>query len=252
MNNSVSPFKRRGIVLLIDPDRVTATDAADMVRSAAANGFKGAWIGGTFLHRASGPDIVRAAVEAGQASALPVFAILGLSPAERLLVPGLSGVLLPLVGTLSAAGELLRQAYRATPALASLGAAVIPIGYLAIDGRRLTSSIHGLQGVPIPSDKPEIAATLALCCEFTGVKAVYLDAGSGAIDAVPAKLIETVRGAIGQPVIVGGGIRCPEQATAAFASGADIVVVGSGFEENASRLLFESFGAVLPPGEVHE
>src|ERR1035438_3074897 len=201
MNDSVSPFKRRGIVLLIDPDRVTTTEAAEAVRSAGACGFRGAWIGGTFLHRANGGDIVRATVKAGKVSTLPVFAILGLSSAEGLLAPGLAGVLLPLIGTLSAAGELLQQAYRATPALAALAAPVIPIGYLAVDGSRVTSSIHGLQGMPLPRDKPEIAATLALCCEYTGVKAVYLDAGSGAIDSVPAKIIEAVRGAVAQPLI---------------------------------------------------
>src|ERR1035437_513828 len=252
MNGSVALSHRRGMVLLIDPDRVTATDAADAVRSAAASGFRGAWIGGTFLHRANGPGIVRAAIEAGRASALPVFAILGLSPAENILAPGLAGVLLPLVGTLSATGELLRQAYRATPALAALAATVIPIGYLAVDGSRVTSSIHGLQGVPTPRDKPEIAATLALCCEYTGVKAVYLDAGSGAIDAVPAAIIGAVRGATGRPLIVGGGIRRPEQAEAAFAAGADVVVVGSVFEADSSRSLFESFGALAPQGDDRE
>src|SRR5689334_2314212 len=133
MNHSVSPFKRRGIVLLIDPDRVTTAEAADAVRSAADCGFLGAWIGGTFLHRAIGDDIVRATVDAGKLSTLPVFAILGLSSADGLLAPGLAGVLLPLVGTLSAAGELWRQAYRATPALAALAAPVFPVGYIAID-----------------------------------------------------------------------------------------------------------------------
>ena len=156
------------------------------------------------------------------------------------------------MGTLSAAGELLRQAHRATPALAAQAAAVIPIGYLAVDGSRVTSSIHSLQGVPIPRDKPEIAATLALCCEYTGVKAVYLDAGSGAIDAVPAAIIGAVRGATGRPLIVGGGIRRPEQAEAAFAAGADVVVVGSVFEADSSRSLFESFGALAPQGDDRE
>src|ERR1019366_8229418 len=117
MKQSSSPFLSRGIVLLIDPDRVTRAEAEAAIRFAAASGFSGAWIGGTFLHRSNAADIVRATVNAGQASGLPVFAILGLSAAESLLAPGLAGVLLPLVGTLSAAGELLRQAYRATPAL---------------------------------------------------------------------------------------------------------------------------------------
>jgi geranylgeranylglyceryl phosphate synthase family protein len=246
MNESPPPFARRGVVLLVDPDRVTATDVADAIRIAAVSGFKAAWIGGTFLHRGNCGVVVQAAIRAGQASGLPIFAILGLSSAESVLASGLSGVLLPLVGTLSAAGELVRQAYRATPALTALGAPVIPIAYLAVDGGQITSSTHGLQGVPLPRDKPEIAATLALCAQFIGVKAVYLDAGSGASNIVPANLIEAVCKAISCPLIVGGGIRRPEQAETAFAAGADVVVIGSVFEATASSSLYESFGAVIP------
>jgi geranylgeranylglyceryl phosphate synthase family protein len=244
MNDSSSLFRDRGVVILIDPDRVSATEATDATRLAVASGFSAAWIGGTFLHRPNAPEIVHAIVKEGQASGLPVSAILGLSSAESVLNPGLAGVLLPLVGTLSAAGELIRQAYRSTPTLAALGVPVTPIGYLAVDGGRLSSTIHGLQGVPLPRDKPEIAATLALCCQFTGAEAVYLDAGSGASDPVPPKLIEAVRATISLPLIIGGGIRRPEQADEAFAVGADMVVVGSVLEGNDSRTLFGDFGAV--------
>ena len=126
----------------------------------------------------------------------------------------------------------------------AVGVPVTPIGYLAVDGGRLSSALHGLQGIPLPRDKPEIAATLALCCQFTGVRAVYLDAGSGASETVPLKLIEAVRAAISLPLIIGGGIRRPEQADEAFAVGADVVVVGSVFEGNTSRTLFGHFGAL--------
>lgn len=241
---TASSFNERGLVILVDPDRVSADDAASATRLAAANGFSSVWIGGTFLHRPDAPSVVRTVVAEGQASGLRVSAILGLSPAESVLDPGLAGVLLPLVGTLFSAGELFHQAYRSTPILAATGVPVTPIGYLAIDGGRLSSSVHGLQGVPLPHDKPEIAATLSLCCQFTGAEAVYLDAGSGALEAVPVEVIESVRAAISLPLIIGGGIRRPEQAEAAFAAGADIVVIGSVFEGNASHTLFEHFGAV--------
>lgn len=244
MNDTSSLFSERGVVILIDPDRVSATEAEDATRLAATNGLSAVWIGGTFLHRPNGRDIVRAVVKEGQASGLPVSAILGLSSADSVLDPGLANVLLPLIGTLSAAGELLHQAHRSTPTLAALGVPVTPIGYLAVDGGRLSSALHGLQGVPLPRDKPEIAATLALCCQFTGAKAVYLDAGSGALETVPTRLIEAVRAATSLPLIIGGGIRRPEQAAAAFDVGADVVVVGSVFEEDVSGKLFELFGAV--------
>ncbi|MBI5921299.1 MAG: thiamine phosphate synthase [Betaproteobacteria bacterium] len=247
-----SPFGEGGLVLLIDPDRTTGPNATDAIRLASSNGFTGAWIGGTFLHRADGRDITRAAVDAGCQCSLPIFAILGLSAAETTLVPGLSGVLLPLIGTLSAAGELLGQAYRATPALKGLGTPVVPMAYLAVDGGRITSSSHGLQGVPLPRDKPEIAATLALCGELTGARCVYLDAGSGAIECVPAEVIAAVRAAVGVSLVVGGGIRRPEEAERAFSAGADVVVVGSVFEGATSRSKYASFGAIVPRGGNHE
>lgn len=241
---TIPSFSERGIVILIDPDRVSETEAANAARLASVNGISALWIGGTFLHRPNVASIVRTVVQEGHASDLPVSVILGLSSADSLLDPGLSGVLLPLVGTLSAAGELFRQAYRSTPNLMTLGVPVTPIGYLAVDGGNLSSAIHGLQGIPLPRDKPEIAATLARCCEFTGAGAVYLDAGSGASETVPLNLIEAVRAAINLPLIIGGGIRRPEQADEAFAVGADVIVVGSVFEGNTSRTLFGRFGAV--------
>jgi phosphoglycerol geranylgeranyltransferase len=244
MNHISSTFKERGMVILIDPDRASATQATEAARLAISSGFSSVWVGGTFLHRPNGSYVVQAVVKEGQVSGVPISAILGLSSAETMLNPGLASVLLPLVGTISAAGELFRQAYRSTPALKALGLSVTPIGYLAVDGCHLSSAVHGLQGIPIPRDKPEIAATLALCCQFTGVEAVYLDAGSGALEMVPLNLIEAVRAVISLPLIVGGGIRRPEQAQEAFAVGADVIVVGSVFEGNASRTLFKQFGAV--------
>lgn len=239
---------KRGFALLLDPDRVTAVKAAETVRLAAMSGFSSAWVGGSFLHNVR-RGVVDAAVHAGKAADLPIFAILGLSSPEPILVPGLSGVLLPLIGTLSSAGELVRQAYRATPAMAELGVPVVPLAYLAVDGKRITSSIHGLQGVPLPCDKPEIAATLALCSQLMGIKTVYLDAGSGAMEAIPSPLIAAVRKATTCQLVVGGGVRRPEQAETAFAAGADIVVIGSAFEEDGSHSLFEAFSSVLP-GEL--
>jgi len=60
-----------------------------------------------------------------------------------------------------------------------------------------------------------------------GMKLVYLEAGSGAPEPVPAKVIRAVREAIDIPVVVGGGIRTPEDAKAVAAAGADVVVTGT-------------------------
>jgi putative glycerol-1-phosphate prenyltransferase len=69
-----------------------------------------------------------------------------------------------------------------------------------------------------------------------GLRLIYLDAGSGAAQPVPPDMIRKVRENINIPLIVGGGIRTPEQARQACAAGADILVVGNVVENNPGRI----------------
>src|SRR5256886_5916438 len=72
------------------------------------------------------------------------------------------------------------------------------------------------------------------------MRAIYVDAGSGAPRPVPGDVIRACRDAVGGelPLFVGGGIRRPEQAQAARAAGADFVVIRS--EEHTSELQSQS------------
>ena len=67
-----------------------------------------------------------------------------------------------------------------------------------------------------------------------GNKLVYLEAGSGAKNAVPEEMVRAVEAAIQIPLVVGGGIRSLRQLESTFASGADMVVIGTAFEINNS------------------
>ena len=69
-----------------------------------------------------------------------------------------------------------------------------------------------------------------------GLKLIYLDAGSGALNPVSESMIENVSGATSVPVIVGGGIRTPEKALANAKAGADVVVVGNAIEKDPSLI----------------
>ena len=60
-----------------------------------------------------------------------------------------------------------------------------------------------------------------------GMGLVYLEAGSGAPQPVPAVMITMVRKTITVPLIVGGGIRGAKEARAARMAGADIVITGT-------------------------
>ena len=66
-----------------------------------------------------------------------------------------------------------------------------------------------------------------------GNKLIYLEAGSGALHAVPQEMIEKVTASVEIPVIVGGGIRTKQGIENAYDSGATMVVIGTAFENDA-------------------
>lgn len=114
---------------------------------------------------------------------------------------------------------------------------VIPTGYLLIDGGKNSSVSYVSQTTPIPSDQDNIAVKTAIAGELLGLNAIFLDAGSGAPNRVPDKMIRTVKNNIEIPLIIGGGMRSIEDVDAAFKSGADVVVVGNKIEEDIDFLL---------------
>jgi phosphoglycerol geranylgeranyltransferase len=79
----------------------------------------------------------------------------------------------------------------------------------------------------IPRDQPKLAVAYALAAQYLGMDYVYLEAGSGAPQAVPAEMIAAVRKAIDIPLLVGGGIRDAETAARAKNAGASVVVTGT-------------------------
>ncbi|MHA1604020.1 MAG: geranylgeranylglyceryl/heptaprenylglyceryl phosphate synthase [Candidatus Freyarchaeota archaeon] len=87
----------------------------------------------------------------------------------------------------------------------------------------------------IPRNKPQIAAAYALAAQYIGFKLVYLEAGSGVDREVPLEVISGVSSIIDIPLIVGGGIETPDQATAAVRAGADMLVQGTFVEKTVLK-----------------
>jgi phosphoglycerol geranylgeranyltransferase len=113
---------------------------------------------------------------------------------------------------------------------------VLSTGYLLIDGGKPTSVEYISNTRPIPSDKKEITLSTAVAGELLGLKLIYLEAGSGADNPVPAEMIKYVKAGLSIPLIVGGGIKTTLQLKDAFDSGADMVVVGNIFETEPSMI----------------
>lgn len=125
----------------------------------------------------------------------------------------------------------------AAPTLKKAGIEILPTGYMLIDGGNITSVSYMSNTTPIPADKSSIAACTAMAGEMLGLKIIYLDAGSGAKNPIPGKLISEVKENISIPLFVGGGMRTPEAVKAACDAGADVVVVGNAIEKDPSIIL---------------
>ena len=94
---------------------------------------------------------------------------------------------------------------------------------------------------PLPRDKPEIAVSTAIAGEMLGLKLIYLEGGSGAKKIIPPGLISEVKKNIKVPLIVGGGIKHPDDLSRVFDAGADIAVVGNAAERDP-RILKKFYG----------
>lgn len=124
----------------------------------------------------------------------------------------------------------------AAPTLKKSGIEILPTGYLLIEGGNSTSVSYMSNTMPIPSDKAGIAACTAMAGEMLGLRAIFMDAGSGAKQPIPQKMIKEVKENISIPLIIGGGMRTPEEVKAACDAGADIVVVGNAIEKDPSLI----------------
>jgi phosphoglycerol geranylgeranyltransferase len=112
---------------------------------------------------------------------------------------------------------------------------VIPVGYILIESGNYTAVEYMSNTKPIPRTKTEIAVAHALTGEYFGMKYIYLEAGSGAKQPVPAAMVQEVKQAITIPLIVGGGIRTATDAKTIMDAGADFIVLGSVLEKSKEQ-----------------
>jgi phosphoglycerol geranylgeranyltransferase len=119
------------------------------------------------------------------------------------------------------------------PLVKRYGLEPLPLGYVIV-GEGGTAGIVG-KAIPIPYNKPELAAAHALAGQYLGMRFVYLEGGSGAKNPVPSEMIRTVKHYVDVPLVVGGGIRSREQALTAASAGADIIVTGNLVEETGIK-----------------
>ena len=207
-------------ITLIDPEKVTAPQASAVAAKAKLGGTSAIMIGGSTFTSTKHLDNVVKAVK--RTAKLPVILfpnnVTGISRyADAIWFMSLLNSVDPyfLVGAHILGAPMVKK-YRLEP---------IPMGYIIV-GDGGTAGVVG-KAVPIPYNKPELAAAHALAGQYLGMRFIYLEAGSGARKPVPSGMIRAVKSYIDVPLIVGGGIKTRKQALTAAAAGADIIVTGN-------------------------
>ncbi len=133
---------------------------------------------------------------------------------------------------------LIDHHVNAAPILKKTNLEVIPTGYLLIESGKQTAVEHVSQTKPLSRSNPNYILQTAQAGEMLGNKLIYLEAGSGADLPIPEEIITLLSENIEIPLIVGGGIQSLSEIEKTFKAGADIVVIGSAFENNIN--FFES------------
>jgi len=132
---------------------------------------------------------------------------------------------------------LIGHQVESAPKIKKMNLESIPTGYVLIDGGKTSAVAYVSQTTPIPEDQLSIAVNTCIAGEMLGLKALFLDAGSGATNPVSATMISAIKANTGLPLIVGGGIKSLIQIETAFSAGADLVVIGNKVEEDENFLL---------------
>jgi phosphoglycerol geranylgeranyltransferase len=215
-------------ITLLDPEEVTPPQASRIVNRAKLSDTSAIMIGGsTFVSSAHLDDVVKAVKRTVK---IPIILfpnnVTGISRyADAIWFMSLLNSVDPYF--------LIGAQILGAPLVKKFGIEPIPLGYLIV-GEGGTAGVVG-KAIPIPYNKPELAAAHALAGQYLGMRFIYLEAGSGAKNPVPADMIRVVRHYVDSPMIVGGGIRSREQALAAASAGADIIVTGNVVEESGMK-----------------
>lgn len=127
---------------------------------------------------------------------------------------------------------LIGKHIEAASILKDIDLEVISTGYILIENGKKTS-VEKVTGTnPMPRNNIQSVVDTALAGELLGMKLIYLEAGSGATHPIDLEMISEVKKNVNIPLIVGGGIRSKQQLELAYISGADLVVIGTAFEED--------------------
>lgn len=221
---------KKQFAILIDPDKPANAEVTALAKIAANCGVDYLFVGGSLL---TNGNLTNCIETLKRNCKIPVV----LFPGNTMQIDKNADAIL-FLSLISGRNPdlLIGKHVIAAPIIREQKLETISTGYMLIESGNSTAVQYMSNTRPIPADKNEIAVCTALAGEMLGLKMIYMDAGSGALNPVSEKMIESVRKNISLPLIIGGGIRTPEKAVATATAGADVVVIGNSIEKNHSLI----------------
>lgn len=220
--------KKKLLAILLDPDKISKDSLQTIIPKINQSPATHIFIGGSLVLTNTIDGIIR---ELKKKTALPVLLFPG-NPSQISIEA--HGILFLTLLSGRNPDFLIEHQVKAAPILKKTNLEIISTGYILIDGGNQTAVASVSKTIPLPRHNSDIAVATALAGEFLGNKLVYLEAGSGAKLSVPLETISLVSKNIEIPLIVGGGIKDIQGIEDAYAAGADLVVIGTAFENDSN------------------
>jgi len=229
----IQAAKQKGeklLAILLDPDKLSTETIIDILAQLKDKKVDFLFVGGSVVQKGITAKFVQ---ELKKRTKIPIV----LFPGDFEQITNNADAVL-FLSLLSGRNPeyLIEQQIKSVPALKNSDLEVISTGYILIDGGKETAVQRVSNTKPISQENTLLIVQTACAGMYAGKQVIYLEAGSGALHSVKPSIIQEVRENISIPLIVGGGIKTKEQLKNAFHNGADLVVIGNGFEENKQLL----------------
>lgn len=214
------------LAILLDPDKTTFEEIPSISKRIENLKANFIFVGGSFVEKGITKIFVQKLKENTQ---IPII----LFPGDYSQVTNNADAIL-FLSLLSGRNPeyLIEQQIKAVPFLKNSNLEIISTGYILIDGGTNSSVLKISKTSPIAQNNINLAVATAVAGMYKGKQLIYLEAGSGAKFPVNSELISEVKKNITIPLIVGGGISTKEHLKNAYKNGADLVVIGTAFENN--------------------
>lgn len=217
---------RKLLALLLDPDKIDLTTFEAIIEKIRYSAVTHIFIGGSSMRNSQIDQIIALT---RKSLSLPIV----LFPGDPCQISDKADAILFLCLISGRNPDfLIGHQVAAISKLENSGLEIISTGYLLIDGGNKTAVETVSNTQPMDILDPDLIVQTAQAGVLLGNKLIYLEAGSGAKSFVPETIVSKVSDKIPVPLIVGGGIKSEQDIFKIYQAGADLIVIGTAFEDN--------------------